>query len=482
MSRIKITYFVFLLIIFFSENVLAAPSKILSLEEYEEQVKNDNLTYAAADLNAEAYEKLKEKAKLVTAVNFFASTQTAFTEQNQALQIFRYTRTYTQTSQVGITQISDFGLSSKLYYTLNHVTYKGLNTSASPNPSLASSNYQSIPAIELSLPLWQNWMGSATKASKESVYFTNEAQKLTAKALSVSSLVASEQAYWTLAAARRTVEIQKDSLKSAEQILDYVSKREKMNLGERGDVIQAQALVETRKLTLKQAQNDEQVAAREFNKNRYINSNQVGEKLADIDAKKLENFLVPQLPEGDRLDVKAYEATVKAAVANAKLDEESNKPSLSVYGSYLENQLEKNNQQAIYNSFAQNGRAGVLGLKFSMPINFGLTSTIRAGDVQSASAAKMNYRQKVFEQENDWQILVQNLTIYKETLKLSQKIESVQKSKLDNERKLLKQGRTSTYQILLFEQDYSNSQLTTIQIAYKMLVLIAQQKLYQGGS
>ena len=110
MSKIKITSFIFLFIIFLNENVFAAPSKILSLEEYEEQVKNDNLTYAAADLNAEAYEKLKEKAKLVTSVNFFASHQTAFTEQNQALQIFRYNRTYSQNSQVGISQISDFGL------------------------------------------------------------------------------------------------------------------------------------------------------------------------------------------------------------------------------------------------------------------------------------------------------------------------------------------------------------------------------------
>ena len=482
MSKIKITFLTFLLITFFNENGFAVPSKILSLEEYEEQVKNDNLTYAAADLNAEAYEKLKEKAKLVTAVNFFASHQTAFTEQNQALQVFRYNRTYTQNSQVGIMQTADFGLSSKLYYSLNHVTYKGLNTSTSPNPSLAASNYQTIPTIELSLPLWQNWMGAATKASKDSLYFTNESQKLTAKALSVSSLVASEQAYWTLAAARRTVEIQKNSLNSAEQILNYVSKREKMNLGERGDVLQAKALVETRKLTLKQAQNDEKIAAREFNKNRYVNSNEVSEKLADIDAKKLENFLVPQLPAGDRLDVKAYAASVKAAVANAKLDEESNKPSLSLYGSYLESQLEENTQQAIYNSFSQNGQAGVLGVKFSMPINFGITSTIRAGDIQTASAAKISYRQKVFEQESDWQILVQNLTIYKETLKLSQTIEAVQKNKLEHERMLLKQGRTSTYQILLFEQDYSNSQLTTIQIAYKMLLLIAQQKLYQGGS
>ena len=74
---------------------------------------------------------------------------------------------------------------------------------------------------------------------------------------------------------------------------------------------------------------------------------------------------------------------------------------------------------------------------------------------------------------------MQNLAIYKENLKLAQSIEAVQKAKLENERYRLKQGRTSTYQVLLFEQDYSNSQLATIQIADKMLEAVADQKLYQ---
>ena len=65
---------------------------------------------------------------------------------------------------------------------------------------------------------------------------------------------------------------------------------------------------------------------------------------------------------------------------------------------------------------------------------------------------------------------------------LSRKIEAAQKAKLENERKLLKQGRTTTYQILLFEQEYSKSMLTTIQTAYQLLSLIADKKLYDGES
>lgn len=469
-----IPIFICATIIFFTKNSFA-----LSLDEYLEQVKNQNLGYLAANQNAEAYELLKKKAKLVTAINLYGYTEKGFVEQNQALQIVRYNKVYNQKNQVGFTQTSDFGLSTNLYYSLNQVIYKGLITS-SPNPSLASSNYQAIPTLELSLPLWQNLLGSSTQASKDSTYFSNESQKLTAKSISLSSLIDSEKAYWTLVYARKAVKIQENALESARQILSYVTKREKMNLGERGDVLQARALVETKQLLLKQAQNDEKIATRNFNKQRYINSDEVTEKLEDFDLKKLQNFLVPKIMAGNRFDVKADEANMKAAVAAAKVEEENNKPNLSLYGSYSLNQIEKSADQAFSNSFAQKGNSGKIGVSFSMPINFGLTSDIRQGAVKTASSARINYRQKVFDQENDWQNLIQNMSSYKENLALAIAIEAAQKSKLENERKLLKQGRTSTYQILLFEQDYSNSELTTLQTAYKLLSLIADEKLYRG--
>ncbi len=479
MLKNKLVLLLSLAIIFCSKVAFAQNSKALLPEEYLSQVRGQSLSYLASEQSIEAFEKLKEKAKLVTAFTFFASTQNGFTEQNQVLQIFRYTSVYSRNSQVGISQTADFGLSTKLYYSLNHTTYKGLNTSSLANPALAQSNYQGTPVIEVILPLWQNRFGSSTKATKDAAYFSSEYQKLNAKASSVATVVAAEQSYWNLVSTRRVVEIQKNALRSAEQILSYVTKKEKMNLGEKGDVLQAKALLELRKLSLKQAENDEKLAARDLNKNRYIDSNEVPEKLAAFDFAKLKNFLVPKIKERDRFDVKASEANMKATVANARIDEENNKPSLNAFGSYSQNQITAGFNDAISATPDRVGRSATVGLKLSVPLNFGMSSDIRQGARQSASAAKITYHQKVFEQENDWQNLVQNLEIYKENLGLAQAIETAQKSKLENERRMLKEGRTTTYQILLFEQDFLNSEMTTIQLAYKMAALMAQQKLYQ---
>lgn len=171
---------------------------------------------------------------------------------------------------------------------------------------------------------------------------------------------------------------------------------------------------------------------------------------------------------------------MKSAVAAAKVEEENNKPAVNLYGSHSLTNIDATAIKTVDNSFAPNGLGSKIGVQFSMPINFGLTSDIRQGAVKSASAAKITYRQKLLEQETDWESLTLSMESFRENLKLSLAIEAAQKSKLENERARLKQGRTSTYQVLLFEQDYSNAELTTQQLALKLLDTIANLQLYQN--
>ena len=458
------------------------PSYSLSLPEYLEQVKGQNLSYTAANKQAESAELLKKKADLVTAINLFGSAQTGFNQPSQAAQILRYNELYNQNYQIGLSQTASFGLTSKLYYSINKYTYKNFNTSNFPNPSLAASNYQTNPAIQLSLPLWQNRLGASTKASQDALLYQNESAKLNAKFTSLNSLIEAEKSYWYLVATKKIVEIQTLTLKKSQEILQYVTKRYNMNLGENADVLQAKALVEQKTLELKQAQNNTKISARNFNKQRYIDSDQVDETLEEIKSQKLESLVVTNARNGSRYDTKSAEAQMKTAIANAKIEEENSKPSLNLNGSYAFKGVEAGASLAATRSFDAKGMEGAIGVNFSMPINIGLSSTIRQGAVKSASYAKMDYHRKLFDQENDWSNLIQNLENYKENLILSRKIEAAQKAKLENERKLLKQGRTTTYQILLFEQEYSKSMLTTVQTAYQLLSLIADKKLYDGES
>jgi outer membrane protein TolC len=475
-SALKASIFlsIFLLAILISQGSMA-----LTYDEYIQQVKSDNLSYSASQESIRSFELLKKKAKLVSAVKVYATSERGFIEQNQALAIFSYNRIYTQNNRFGLSYDSEIGLKTNLYYTLNNSQYKNLNTSRFPNPSLANSSTQAIPTIELSLPLWQNGFGRSTRAQRDSLYYNNQAQKLNAKALAISELIDAEKTYWFLVYARKALEIQKRALESAKKIYDYVYKKERMNLGEKSDVLQAKALVESRELFFKQAQNNEIIASRNFNQKRYINSEIVEEKLEDFDIKKLEKIVFSSVKPQDRIDVKAKKALMKSMIANSKIEEENNKPSLNVYGSYSMTQIERSRDLALQNSFDSKGRAGKIGVEFSMPLNIGLSSDIRLGARKAISSEKINYRSELANQDLHWQNLVQNLHNYQENLKLALAIESAQKAKLENERKLLKQGRTSTYQILVFEQDYSNAELNAQEMAYKFHQFLADKKLYE---
>ena len=383
-----------------------------------------------------------------------------------------------QSNRLGLSQKSEFGLNSNIYYSLNNTKYKGFN-SAFASSNLAIQNSQAIPVVELSIPLWQNLFGASTRARRDASFYENEAQKLNAKALSVAELIDAEKGFWTMVFAQKTLDIQNRALNGAQKILNYLVKKERMNLAEKGDVLQAKAMVESKKLAVKQAENFLKINARNFNKKRNIENEDVKEKLISFDIQKLQNTKFSTQKNSDRFDVKSQKAQVEASVAQSKIEEENNKPSLNLYTSYSVNQVEANRIDAVSSTLNKSAPTGKIGLEFSMPINIGLSADIRKGARYKASADKISYREKLLQQEIDWQNLQENLKDYQENLRLATQIENAQKAKLENERNLLERGRTSTYQILVFEQEYSNSELTTQQIAQKLHELIAEQKLYQ---
>jgi outer membrane protein TolC len=477
MSFKKLFLYFAILAIFCKQSLAQNPST-LSLDQYLEQVKGQNLTIEKSEKNVESFELLKQKAKLVSAVKLYGFSESSFAEQNRALQFFRYQSVQYQNNRIGLSQNSEFGLNSNIYYSLNNTKYKGFN-SALASSNLAIQNSQAIPVIELSIPLWQNLFGASTRARRDASFFENEAQKLSAKALSIAELIDAEKGFWTMVFAQKTLEIQNRALNSAQKILNYLSKKERMNLAEKGDVLQAKAMVESKKLAVKQAENFLKISARNFNKKRNIENENVQEKLISFDIQKLQNTKFSTQKKSDRLDVKSQKAQVEASVAQSKIEEENNKPSLNLYTSYSVNQVEANRVDAVSSTLNKSAPTGKIGLEFSMPINIGLSSDIRKGARIKASADKISYREKLLQQEIDWQNLQENLKDYQENLRLATQIENAQKAKLENERNLLTRGRTSTYQILVFEQEYSNSELTTQQIAQKLQELIAEQKLYQ---
>jgi outer membrane protein TolC len=118
-------------------------------------------------------------------------------------------------------------------------------------------------------------------------------------------------------------------------------------------------------------------------------------------------------------------------------------------------------------------------VKFSAPLDFSAVSDARKGADLNAIGSDLVYQQKVQDQNNQWQTLVTGLRNAQKRLELAMIIATAQKEKLDYERVRLRQGRTTTYQVLLFEQDYTGAEYAKTNAAYQVLTLSSQIKLYQ---
>lgn len=96
-------------------------------------------------------------------------------------------------------------------------------------------------------------------------------------------------------------------------------------------------------------------------------------------------------------------------------------------------------------------------------------------------AAEQNYQRKLFEQDQQWNDLSAKFEDAKIKLVLIEKIEEAQKIKAHNERDRLNRGRTVTFQVLNFEQDYAQSELARIQSETNILNIYSQLKAYSAG-
>lgn len=456
----------------------ANPSSAFSLNDYLNQVKQQSLGLKASDEQAKASALSVREADLYFTPKLFANARTGHDSKQAFGSSVTYDRLNMQNYSLGISQEFSFGLQTKLSYAVDNTEVEGLSAPGFPS---TYSFWDATPTLELTMPLWKDGFGRTARANEELVRNQNEAQKLGSLAQSRSFLVEAEGAYWTLSSAQEVVEVQKRAAQSAQSILDYVSRKARMNLGENADVLQAKALVEATTFQLQQAVNAEKAARRVFNTYLNRSSEEVVSGLEALNYNGLQAVPVPTTKPGDRYDVQAAEAQARATKASSLLSAEKNKPAVDLYGSYALNGRDEELNDAMEAAGKAERDTAFVGVRVSIPLNIAAASDARAGALKAERAAEYSLQHKQFVQEQDWNNLVQQLSEAKESFRLATNIVNAQKAKLENERARLRQGRTTTYQVLLFEQDFSQSEVTRVRTAAQILNLQARIKLYQNS-
>lgn len=456
----------------------------LSLESYLNQVKEKNEGIKGATSTSTGGFQRSEEAEMLLAPTAFVNFQLSSDSKYTPPVFITYDSINTKVLSFGISQLTTFGLQAKLRYEMMTLDYTNINTSnlgalASAIPlNVANAS----PVLELTQSLWNNAFGRATRAQQELSEATALASSYGARFQARNQLAEAEKNYWRLALARQSVAVQTEALDRAQKIFDWTSKQARLHLRENSDVLQSQALRQARTLDLHVSKNEEKAAARAFNSSRNIESDQVEESLTKLDATSITEMTLPnKAPLRD--DVRAAQESARATAASSTLAIEKDSPTLEVYGLLALNGqgwggVFSNLSDAMAASLSVRRPTQTVGIRFVAPLNLGGTARARDGWRQEQTGAEMSYQRKLFEQEQSWKDLNVSYSDAKSQLELAVELETIQKSKLSNERDRLLRGRTTTYQVLLFEQDYLLAQLTRIRSQATILNLIAQMKLF----
>ncbi len=445
----------------------------VSLNQYLDQVKNQNNAYQAAEIKIKGAGLQKRESSLFFTPQFFLNAQKGHDSKllNPPFLVFDVVRT--ERYSTGLSQEFSFGVETKIQFDFQKNQYRGVNFTSAPNPY-----YDAIPSLEINIPLWANRGSRASKAKQELTFQQRNLEQQSASADSQQMIVEAEIAYWRLAAAQESVTIQKKALEAASNIYDYTNGRLKKNLGEEADVLQARALSESYKLQLAQAEIEERAARRSYNLFLNQEADVPTPSLSGLDYTSLNDYVVPETRPGDRPDIMASRAQVALAKANSLVAQEQNKPTLNLFGGY--SLFGRGTESEALKKAGYDRDSMYVGIKYNMPLNLSAQKDAREGAKQSERAAELNHHYLTYSQEQNWIDLTQKLKDAQLALKLATSMEKAQRSKLDNERTRLRQGRTTTYQVLLFEQDYLSAEVQRIRAATQIINYKSQIQLYSS--
>jgi outer membrane protein TolC len=453
--------------------VISGPARALTIQEYIDQVKDRNGNVKGTKMNAEAKDSRRFEASLVFKPSFFLNGEYADDKRPTTSPLFQGRETIRHTFRSGFSQNFRTGTKATLSYNINRTEIIGADRTF-----LAQNKFYDVyPMLELSQSLWRNYGGSEVKSTEESQIAQVDAARFNDLYSYKTILVNAENAYWRLYYAKASLKVQEESLERAKKLRSWNSNRVNNNLVDSTDLYQADANLQNRELELQDTLTEIDVASREFNSIRENDEPIVLEDNIDT-----EQYLTSAPPQKMKMreDVLAYLANQRLSIANAQLGNQRNKPNVELYGSYSMYGRDPQYSPASTDAFNNQGPFGTVGIRFQTPVDFGSMNDFRKAYAKEVVGADMQYKRKAFEVEREWDILTNRFENFKKRVKISRVLEKAQEKKLFTEKGRFNQGRTTTFQVLQFEQDFANAQLLRLKNERELITVYNQLKLFSG--
>jgi len=460
--------------------VEAKPAPLLRLEDYLKAVESGDPETRAQTLQQEAGRLEASKASFGLSPDLISKITGQYTER----QSFGSPITADNGKAIGaefkIRQPTVIGLEIEPGVRFERWKYSGLN--ALGGGAIASDGYSDATLfINLRQPLWSGGFGRQKRAERDLLRAYARQSEMGGRARREARLLEAKRAYFTLVYYQDLLEVQGKATQDATSLERWTQKRASQNLTDESDALQARAQQQRRELDLRSTQKNYKEAARFFNSLRGISTDEVSEDLTSLDVLKKnlkvnENLVLATTTSSAA--TKVSQAALLAAKNQAQLNKESSRPKLDLYGTGEFSALKSKLSPALSGAFSGKDKGFLVGVELVLPLNVvGRWRAVKSDELK-VQAAENSLAQTKIDEEQRKQNLLESISSLREQLKIAQVLEDTQRKKLDRERSRHRQGRSTTFQILSFQQDYSDIQAQRLGLELALLSQVSELELF----
>ena len=462
---------------------LAAPPARFSIEDYLGQVTKSNGLYQSADLAKDAAAARKDTGDLVLAPILNATIGYLDDRKETQIPLLEGNRTKALTYTLGVSKQFSTGTKASLDLSSASATLYGMGQI----PGFETPPNQNTETLTFSLSqsLWKDFFGRSTRLRHEredKVYqLQNKSETLKARKV----LVDAETAYWNYLYKVAEVDARKAALDRAKVIYQWHASRHANGLSNDSDILQAEALRTQREIQVDQSLDDLKAATESVRVAAHIDgAQQIWVDVQDL-AKQRDLMTMVGAKGGDkvvRMDSELNQLDFETKSVASLETQESLRPDLNFDLKLASSGLDPTTSSAYSDVAKVNHPTLYTGLRFSLNLDQGLMGRARTAAAKDAEAANLIYQQGARESDSSWLELQRRYKELNRRIEVVTKLSEIQRRKSDSENRRMKNGRSTTFAVVQFEQDFADANLLLLQLESEARKIEAQAKMFKAST
>lgn len=355
---------------------------------------------------------------------------------------------------------------------------------ASTTTSAVYSKYSNgALGISATQSLWKDSFGKATRLRQQREGLVAAVEKSGYDLQERQTLTDAEAAYWDYIYLTEELKLRNASLERAKRIETWVSRRANDGIGDRADLLNAQALSASRKLQLIATQDELTAATKKIKDMLEISDSDEMPKLTgDIQASRALSSLVDGKGRVVRLDAHLSLLQSKTKSLVAQETEDAMKADLVLAGSYNTNSYDNKGtaSDSLKNMTNTDAPTSAVSLTWTYLLDTDAKTATTSAVRKDALAAKLLSERKMIESESSWSEIQRRNSELSKKIEASSVIAKIQIERAKVEQEKLIKGRSVTSNVIQSEQDAADSELTLTKLKAEQRKLEAQARLYVG--